>query len=397
MPLGTLVPDDLREKLPSDLRETLPSVGRSDSSGDGGGSDARGNDESIAARLVPDRFRRSYVAKFGFVILVVLVLTIGVAGVFYLDISNQITETSQGEVEMAAEYQAETLSNEMGSYEQIAVTLATHDRIVDRGGAQVEARLNNEHFRGPDEVRALHYVDLETDTITQSTDGSQVGTDISDLGLDVHIRDGGSASEYSYENVDLTDVDSTFTDSYEHGGTTLVAFLSPVDNADSDGAIMVVVPASELVPEVEGTADGDYTEVVDVRDGDVMVANDESTHLSPYRDGEASDVIEEGRFETGSLDFDDTDEVVGYTRVPDTDWVLLFHTPQSNAYAVVDDVATSLVALIGVALAGFLVIGATIGRSTAKALEDLADDATALSDGDTDVEITTDGRIDEIG
>ncbi len=56
-----------------------------------------------------------------------------------------------------------------------------------------------------------------------------------------------------------------------------------------------------------------------------------------------------------------------------------------------------MIALIGVSVATLLVIGATVGRSTASTLGDLADDATALSDGDTDVEITTDGRIDEIG
>ncbi|MEY7852282.1 HAMP domain-containing protein, partial [Natrarchaeobius sp. A-rgal3] len=370
---------------------------RSDSGGDRGGPDAERNDEPISARLVPDRLRRSYVAKFGLVILAVLVLTAGVAGFFYLDISSQITETSQGEVEMSAEFQAEKLSNEVNRYEQIAASLATHDRIVDREGVQIEARLNNEHFRGPEEIQAMHYVDLETDTVTQSTDRTAVGTDLSELDLDVHVRSRSGVSEYSYEDVDLTGLDSTFTDTFEHDGENVVAFISPVENTDSDGAIVVVVPVAELATDVDSTIDGDYTEVVDIGDGDVMVGSDEDAVLSTYRDGEATEIVEEARFESGTAEFDDAGEIVGYAHVSDTDWVLLFHAPQSNAYALVDNVANSLIALIAVALAGFLFIGATIGRSTAKALDDIAEDATALSNGDTDVEITTDGRIDEIG
>ncbi|WP_235019799.1 methyl-accepting chemotaxis protein [Natrialba sp. INN-245] len=351
----------------------------------------------MLSRLVPDRIRRSYVAKFGIGILLAVVLISLVSGFFYLDISNQITENSQDEIQMAAEFEAEELGNELGGYEQTAQMLANNERIVDRSDHRIQLTLENEHIRGPDSIHSIHHVDLETDTVTQSTNEDDIGTDVTELDLNVHTRTRGAATEHAYEDIVVMRLDSTYTDTFEYNGEDVVAFISPVDHSDSNGAIMILVSASELADGFDSTDEDSHVEVVDYGENDVLLSQNDEQLYSTYRDGTADEVIQRGADEPGAVEFDDTDEVAGYALVPGTDWVLVTHTTQSNAYALADNVATSLIALIGVSVATLLVIGATVGRSTASTLGDLADDATALSDGDTDVEITTDGRIDEIG
>ncbi|RQH01845.1 methyl-accepting chemotaxis protein [Natrarchaeobius oligotrophus] len=349
------------------------------------------------ARFVPDRIRKSYVAKFGLVIVSILISTAIVAGFFYVGISGGITEETQNQMELTAEFEADDLGNQMDNYEQTANMLSSHENLANESDNRIQNTLSTELMWMIGEVVALHYVDLETDTIAYSTEYGEVGTDVSELGLELHVREGRTINEYDYDEVNLEDLESTYTDTYAQDDDEVIAFLSPIENPDSSAAVMVVVSVEDLAQRFSDPIDGSYTEVVDVSDGDVMISRDESSLLSPYRDGGGDDVIAQAVEGTGTKELDASDEVVAYTPIRGTDWVLVTHAPQSNAYALVDNVANSLIALIAVALVGFLVIGATIGRSTATALEELAGNATALSRGETDIEIDDDGRIDEVG
>lgn len=53
--------------------------------------------------------------------------------------------------------------------------------------------------------------------------------------------------------------------------------------------------------------------------------------------------------------------------------------------------------LVGIALGRFLLIGLTLGRSTVRALEGLAERAEALAAGDLSTTMASTGRIDEVG
>ncbi|RQH01844.1 methyl-accepting chemotaxis protein [Natrarchaeobius oligotrophus] len=348
-------------------------------------------------QYVPERIRRSYVAKFGLVILVVLVLTIGSAGFFYAGMSDEITQDTHERLQYTAEVESQELHGQLDTHEQLAERIANDDRIVDQLGMEIGSRLSIEGAQTSQEVRAIHYVDLETNRITQSSERGVGGDDVSELGLQVHAWEGDSIAQYEYDEVDLTDLETTHTDTFEHDGRNVIAFLSHVDHSDRDGAIMVVVSADLLAQRFHEPLEGSYTEVVDTTDGNVMISADETSTLTTYREGADQRIVDQEISGSAATEFDDTDEVAAYTTVPSTDWVLVTHAPQSSAYALADSVMTSLAALIAVALAGFLVIGATIGRSTANALETLSDNATALSRGETDIEIDDDERIDEVG
>nr|WP_244860904.1 methyl-accepting chemotaxis protein [Natronobacterium gregoryi] len=348
--------------------------------------------------------------------LVVLLVTTAAAAFFYVDITGEITANAQNEISMDAEAEANDLGDWIESQEQMAALLSTNEVLHDGSEIEIEQTLRDERDEMEDAVHAIHHVDLTTDRIVHTTDQSVVGDDISEIGLELHTRtsnsDAGHGFEYTgvsseddireFEYTGSLDVDRTYTDTFEHGGDQLIGFLSPVERGDEQSAVMVVFSATELSDQFEGSVEDSYTQVVDTADGDVMIAGDDATVLSPYRDeGRDSEVVHATRVAEGdagdAIEYDETDEVVGYASVPETDWVLLTHTPQDSAYALATDVATSLIVLVCIALAGFLTIGATVGRSTANAMDDLADDARSLSAGNTRVEIENDNRIDEVG
>ncbi|RQG95213.1 methyl-accepting chemotaxis protein [Natrarchaeobius chitinivorans] len=344
----------------------------------------------------PDRLRRSYVAKFGLVILIVLLVTSASAVFFYAGISEEITENSQDELGHMAEFEAQELATQLDAHRQQSQRLATDERITDGLGMEIGGRLSMEKSQSPTEVLALHYVDLETDTVAQSSERGGSGTDISEFDLQLHATYDGTATGYDYDEIDISELETTHTDTFEYGEHNAIAFITPVGGSNEGHAIMVVVSADMLAHEIHNPIEDSYTEVVDSETGEVMMSQQSASVLTTYRDG-AEDITGGDELESGTTEFDDTGEVVAYTPVPDTDWLLVSHVPQSTAYALVDDVANSLIVLISIALAGFLFIGATIGQSTAKALEDLADDAAALSQGNIDIEVENGTRIDEVG
>ncbi|MXV63585.1 methyl-accepting chemotaxis protein [Natronorubrum sp. JWXQ-INN-674] len=363
---------------------------------------------TVWQRLVPERIRASYVAKFALVICVVLIVTVAAALFFYADITGQITDNAQDQMELTAEDEAGEFSALIENHEQTAWTLSSTEVLLNGSDEEIESRLSDERRNAQGTIHSIHHFDLDTNQITHSSDASAVGTDVSTFEMDIHVTSLGGDEIVQLEYSGNLNVDSTFTDAFEHDGEEFIAFLSPVE--DQDTAVMIMSSATDLAAASSGSNEDGYTEIIDSSAGDVMMSEDETAIREPYRGGLESEVLsamttelgEGGLNETdnddsGTIEYEDTDELAAYATVPGTDWVLVSHTPQSNAYALADDVATSLVALIGIALVGFLAIGATIGRSTANAMDELSENATALSRGETDIDIATEGRIDEVG
>ncbi|RKD93452.1 methyl-accepting chemotaxis protein [Halopiger aswanensis] len=349
-------------------------------------------------RVVPDRIRESYLLKFGVSIAVILVLTSAVALFFYVDITGDVTTNVQEEMELNAVGEANDFADWIDSQEQSARMLSSYGVLTDGSDAEIEATLTEEQESMSSEVYAVHYVDLWTEEITHSSEQGAVGTDIRDLNLTLHVRTEDRVSEFDYRGAMNDDV--VYSDVYERDGEQLVAFFGKVAETNGDTAVMIEISASEMADGFADPIDGQYTEVVDTGKGVVEFSGNETAIQTSYREGDEShvvDAIANREHASGIVEYDDTDEVVAYADIGRTDWALVSHAPQSNAYALTSSVARSLGGLIVLSLAGFLVIGATLGRTTARAMDDLATNATALSRGDTDIEIDDDGRLDEVG
>jgi methyl-accepting chemotaxis protein len=88
--------------------------------------------------------------------------------------------------------------------------------------------------------------------------------------------------------------------------------------------------------------------------------------------------------------------VVAYTKIEYSDWVVLKHAPANNAFALCQDIQQGILIFVTIALVGVVLISGTIGRNTANAISDLSKKASALEEGDLDVDIES-SRRDEIG
>ncbi len=213
---------------------------------------------------------------------------------------------------MAAEFEAEELGNELGGYEQTAQMLANNERIVDRSDHRIQLTLENEHIRGPDSIHSIHHVDLETDTITQSTNEDDIGTDVTELDLTVHTRTAARRPSTRTKISSLCDsIRRIRTRSNTTGGRRRV---HQSGHSDSNGAIMILVSASELADGFDSTDEDSHVEVVDYGENDVLLSQNDEQLYSTYRDGTADEVIQRGR--TNREQSSSTTP----TKSPDTHW-----------------------------------------------------------------------------
>ncbi|NGM70650.1 HAMP domain-containing protein [Natronolimnobius sp. AArcel1] len=350
----------------------------------------------FVTRLVPQVIRRSYVAKVGVIIGIVLLLTVSAAGFFYLDITGEINADARGDMEAMAGYEATILTDWLEANERAVERLAESDALTDSSDWVIQAALLNEYDRSADAERPLedvHYVDLETNEIEHSTSDAEIGTDVSALDLEFYVED----ERINYDELGDSDVDAAHTRTFEWDETDVIGFGSHVDDGDDGAFVFLTVRATDVAAAFDEPIAGTETMVIDGTDQTVMAAEESTAVGTEYRSAIDSSLLEQASTDPQTIDADETDELVAYTQLTESDWALVSHAPQSTAYALTEQVALSLIALIVIPLAGFLVIGATVGRGTATALEQLATDARALSAGDLSISATDRDRIDEVG
>ncbi|SDQ27595.1 methyl-accepting chemotaxis protein [Natronobacterium texcoconense] len=356
-----------------------------------------------SGKVLPTRIRRSYVAKFGLVIGITLVITVATALFFYVGITGEVSANAQNEMAFATDDRADELSDWIQTNEQVAATVSASNELIEGDDEEIQSRLDEEdgEFNA---YHGVHYFDMDSNQIMYSTTDDAVGKDISAFDMEYHSDSeiGGNRISYTYDG--HMSVDSTFTNTFEFGSgddaEEVVALISTVDDEDVSGGVMITVTATDLADTFDEPIEGAETEIVHIETGEIMATHDETQVLTEYRDGVDSEVLEareDASDDAGALDYSDTDEVVAWANVPHTNWILVSHAPQDDVYELADDVAVALILLGGIAVGSLLFVGATIGRSTANALDDLADNAATLSNGSTNVEIPDDDRIDEVG
>nr|WP_245977673.1 methyl-accepting chemotaxis protein [Halopiger aswanensis] len=278
-------------------------------------------------------------------------------------------------------------------YETAANTITRSEELINGSEAKIDSELRNHRRTLPAESHGVHYFDLGSKEIVRSTNSRMNGERLADLDVQVYDRSGAATTEIAYDEIDSREFAGGFTDVYERNGETLLAFISPISGSD-DRAVMIEVDIADVAYLFDGTVDEEEIRVFDASAETTVYADNESAILASGL-GYTGAELPEG--EAGIFEHQATDSVISYATVGDTDWRVVSRAPQSAAYALADSVATSLLLLIGIAITGFLVVGATLGRSTAAAMTDLATNARALSNGDTEITISDDNRIDEVG
>ncbi|NGM71313.1 HAMP domain-containing protein [Natronolimnobius sp. AArcel1] len=304
---------------------------------------------------------------------------------------------------LATETEAVEVGHWVEDHRQKTRLLASHETVRSGDEDAVGQALSEEHDQLPETTQAIHYFEYGLGSsgarIAASSNDDAVGDDVRMLvGLaSVHIEEDDEVHEIDIGDLE-DDFEPTYTDTFEHNGQSLVGFLSPIySDGDAVGMVMITVDVEDRASMFHNPIENGYTQVIDRGSGEVMFAENETEVLETYREDDNESVLRTDTTEAGYTEYTSSDESVAYAPIEGTDWTLISHAPQENAYALVDDVATSLLALITVAILGLMIVGVAIGRPTANALDDLAKNANTLARGDLDVDVTSTDRSDELG
>ncbi|RDI71388.1 methyl-accepting chemotaxis protein [Halopelagius longus] len=346
-------------------------------------------------RLLPNVIRRRYAAKFGLVLLVIVVL-IAAAGTFiHLDTKASVEQQTESQIRGVADTEARAVAEWVSKKRSTASLLAgsLSERGANTTDAENERWLEQKLIEMPSDVRAIHYVNADTGNVAASTTDSLGGTGLS----------GHDAPWASDAGSFLETTDTTVTSPYSLDGEPVVAFVAPVSG--QDGFVVLTASLRERSYQFKSPIATGDTKVVDA-EGTILMDSRNQNLLDAYEPLGGGNVtaIESGLHGNAGYHvvgartgMESGEYAMAYSPVVGTDWVLTYHVPKERAFALQSQVTTNLELLVGLALAALLLVGATLGRGTAKSLSTIAASADAIAGGDLDVDVPETHRIDEMG
>lgn len=351
------------------------------------------NTESEEGGLLA-QVRESYLLRFA-VALMAAVVVVGVAGVaVQAETSEQLQTDVENQLEQEARSEAATLASTVGRTNSKVVIAADHPAFNgdnETRQAYVERLLDRQLT---EDAQAVHIVDTVDNRIVASTDESRINTPSTD-------------AAWSGTDVDIGV--TRRTDPFTNANGERVVGVTSVSPRDLQTMLVVEFSAERQSEQFSSGIDGTFTEVVKpTSDGtEVIFSNypDADTTGGPYVPNRSAndipavtDADANGNYLDNPAKSETLDEeyIAAAATVEGTNWVVVKHVPRANAFALSRSVRQGILLLIGLAIVGVSVIGATIGRTTVGSLRDLSEKATAIEDGDYEVDLDSDRR-DEIG
>ncbi len=346
-------------------------------------------------RALPNAVRRRYVVKFNVVLLLVAIILAG-GGIFiHFNTESLVQAQTQDQIRGNAESEAQSVSEWVSTKQSTTTFLADS---VDERGANVSAQ---EHQRWleqklvglPVDVQSLHYVDRDNGTVIASTTDDLRGQS---LGAVQEPWAASDSSEPSTGSVALSEP-------YEVNDEAVIAFSAPL--AGTNESVVLTASLSSQSQEFRSSiATGDIKVVTS--DGTILLDNRQQSLLDQYEatDGGNVTAIEAALSgETGykrvsaRTGMESGDYAMAYAPVTGTDWVITYHVPASQAFALQTQVSENIGLLFALAVGALLIIGATMGRGTAKSLSVLSEAAEDIASGEIDSDLPETERVDEMG
>ncbi len=352
-------------------------------------------------RLVPNQIRRSYAAKFGIVLLVIGVSVGLIGSAATVQITDEVQNNVDGDFESFAAQEANAMHQWVQQNKQSTRLVSENGALRSNEKPEIGAYLTRQR-NSLEGVFHVHLVDfdanvfestsvsVESDEIIQNPDKSLSDRPWADQLEQVQSRDASI--------VGMSDV-------YHVRGEPVVAFFSRV-GTNSDRVIVVTYRTSSAATDFQGAnrTEGGFTYGVNPTQGVIGFADQGgNVTLEHYSDpnvlSTAREVRETGESQVTSVSANevmDQDHVVAIAPVKGTDWVILTHATQEEAYGFVSTVSQFglLATIAGVLL--ITVLGAVLGRNTASAIDRLTAKTQRMEEGDLSVDFETD-RIDNIG
>jgi methyl-accepting chemotaxis protein len=368
-------------------------------------------------QLVPNIVRQNYAVKFGIALLILGVAVGAIGFVATAEMQSAVEEDAKDDLAASADQEASAL--EYWHEQQRVTTRMLAQSSVARDGDQQELQeylvRQHESLNQRKELQkfvySIEYVNLTDGQIVASSRGND-GSPVSELGLPESDRAVFDSAPEQQPYV---------TKAYESpNGAHVVSYVRQVAG-NPDMAVVYTVEISEYTQNFRSTATGQTTTIVvdsenrvvvddveaaskrailgtdgvflDQYDGrgDLVAAQETDSPQAQRIEGDPSGVLANEVYSFPSEPY-----VVGTARVEGTDWVVLVHQPTSDAYGFVSAVRTygTYATLAGVLLIGL--VGAVIGRNTARSIDRLTDKASEMEDGNLDLNFET-SRIDNVG
>ncbi|WP_408960088.1 methyl-accepting chemotaxis protein [Natrinema sp. 74] len=327
--------------------------------------------------------RRSYALRF-LSALVVVFLVVGLFGAsIYAHTGNELRTDVESQLVSDAQKDANRLDIWFRSTERYLGSLPRS--VAFRNDDRVAIADSLHRMNDRTAFEGAYYVDAETGAVRASAGTNAV---IDDGNLSATVRDRLAAATADESQVVFSAPFRT------DGGRPALLAVSRVPG-QADRIVVGLVDLESLSQYMIGSDETNDVIVVD-GNGTVVLAEDRSLLLED--DALDSSAVSAANGTTSLAADGNTsgDTVVGYAALTNADWTLTARVPASQAYSLQSDISTQILAMLAVVFGSFLLLGATVGRNTAGSLQDLAERAAAIEDGDLDESLESD-RSDELG
>lgn len=326
------------------------------------------------------RLRRSYGAKLALALLAVAALVVASGAVVQAETSQQLADDVEGELTTNAVSRAEGMDTWVAGLKRAAVFTSSHPTVRDEEPAAVSSYFEEQVAADstPEGVVAIHLYDAGEGEITASSAAKMVGVDPAEQGAPF------ATNPPSFESTDSAVVTDPFR--VDVVDFPVVAVVSPVEGRDA--MVVYMVNVEQYVGTLPSVADGGQTMVVNGAGEFVLHPNAEKVGSEWSHGGlDLSD---------GTAFVQEGDHVVAAASLAETDWTLLLEVPTANAFAVGDEVRSSVLGLVLITVVSLALVGVTVGTNTLVSLRNLEERADRMADGELEVSMST-GRVDEFG
>ncbi|QLG27906.1 methyl-accepting chemotaxis protein [Halorarum halophilum] len=332
--------------------------------------------------------RRSYTAKVGVGVLVVLLVSGLVGAAVYVDVTDRVKTEERHGLEGQASMQRGLLQTVLDDVGRADATTAGELSRVTTGTTDSQARdwqlqtVLNARAIGADRVRAVHYAEYGGE-ISASSERDLAGKELEDVGL---------APPEDVSGVEYVERD---------GHRSWVLFTQ----VNTGGTLVTELNVTVIAELLETTVQGSRTRVVDDDGVVVLDTGSPSTVGTQYVAGAGvqSPAIVAGLNGSAGIGTLDSSVSGGYGRavvahepIDGANLAVASSAPPSTLFGIADAVGLRVLGLLGVV--GLLLVGFTLAveRPTVLALRDLTGTARDLEAGELDVPIESD-REDELG
>lgn len=329
--------------------------------------------------------RERYAARLAVALLGAVVLLFVLGFVVQAQTASQVREDAHNDLESSAAIQANEVSEWVAGNRRQVRTISQLPalRADDPETISQDLKALVEEGHVSDEVVAIHVVSAKEKVVIASSRPEQfVGVSPVEMNAPFvpKLKEGFSGPDEVYVSTPFHIPIVEFP---------IVAMLSKVPG-EPRVVVFMINPSGE-VNDLRQPVESGRTYVV-TTNGHAVAAPSDTALTGPSTDRAIQNALDG---DTGVVTRADG-SLMGYASVGAQDWVVLTHVDRADAYAMISTVRNGLGGMVLVALLALGLVGLTTGRSTAKALRSLADDARELGRGDLEVAFDVD-RADEIG